>query len=343
MDSLDFVTKLGAPFRFLTDPVIEGGFKRLGSALGFAGDKGDEFTQSVGQAADAAADGKRQMDDYASALEESGSAQIDANGAVAAGARQMDEYVAGLEDAGDEIAAKAKADADAAEAAQEHADAIAEQVDAVDDLLGRLFDYEEGSIKLTEAVSDLADATGNDLRLATIGAARDALSVSEAFATEQGALKGSSEFAALQVQELQRLASQYPALRAEIAQYIAALGQIPRDINTTVRLSGGGIGTTNAAGQVTSRRVTGSGITATTPIALAEGGIVRARPGGTLANIGEGGHDEAVIPLNGRNGLGSSIVINVTAGMGANGAEIGRVIRDELLKLKRANGSLGLS
>ncbi|MGE0227754.1 MAG: phage tail tape measure protein [Dehalococcoidia bacterium] len=33
---------------------------------------------------------------------------------------------------------------------------------------------------------------------------------------------------------------------------------------------------------------------------LAEGGIVRARPGGTLVNVGEGGRDEAVIPLDGR-------------------------------------------
>ncbi|MGE0133766.1 MAG: phage tail tape measure protein [Dehalococcoidia bacterium] len=33
---------------------------------------------------------------------------------------------------------------------------------------------------------------------------------------------------------------------------------------------------------------------------LAEGGIVRARPGGTVVNVGEGGKDEAVIPLDGR-------------------------------------------
>jgi phage-related minor tail protein len=37
---------------------------------------------------------------------------------------------------------------------------------------------------------------------------------------------------------------------------------------------------------------------------LAEGGIVRARPGGIIANIGEGRHDEAVIPLDGKHGLG---------------------------------------
>jgi hypothetical protein len=30
---------------------------------------------------------------------------------------------------------------------------------------------------------------------------------------------------------------------------------------------------------------------------LAEGGIVKASPGGTLVNVGEGGQDEAVVPL----------------------------------------------
>ena len=34
--------------------------------------------------------------------------------------------------------------------------------------------------------------------------------------------------------------------------------------------------------------------------AIAEGGIVRARPGGTIARIGEAGDDEAVIPLSRR-------------------------------------------
>lgn len=46
---------------------------------------------------------------------------------------------------------------------------------------------------------------------------------------------------------------------------------------------------------------------------LAEGGIVRARPGGTLAILGEGGQDEAVVPL-GRGGAGiGGVVINVFA------------------------------
>ena len=42
---------------------------------------------------------------------------------------------------------------------------------------------------------------------------------------------------------------------------------------------------------------------------LASGGIVRARPGGTLALLGEGGKDEAVIPLDGKHGLGGGTVV----------------------------------
>jgi len=307
--------------------------------LGFGGDKGRAFSQGVGEAADAAADANRRMDEYAAGLESAGREQIAVNDGVAAANRQMADYVGGLEDAGQAIADKAEADADAAEAAQEHADAIAEQVDAVDDLLGRLFDYEEGTIKLGEAVSDLADKTGNDLRLAQIGAARDALALSEAYATEQGEVKGTSEFAALQRQELQRLAEQYPALRSQIAAYIDALKSIPRDINMTVRLSGGAIGTTNAAGQVTSRRNVGLGAGRYDDVAMAEGGIVRARPGGTRAIIGEGGHDEAVIPLDGRHGIGSNYTINVSAGMGADGNQIGRVVVDAIKRYERANGT----
>lgn len=51
---------------------------------------------------------------------------------------------------------------------------------------------------------------------------------------------------------------------------------------------------------------------------MAEGGIVKARPGGILANIGEGGQDEAVIPLDqlddiaGGSGRGVNITLNLS-------------------------------
>ena len=72
---------------------------------------------------------------------------------------------------------------------------------------------------------------------------------------------------------------------------------------------------------------------------LADGGIVPARPGGTLVRVGEGGQDEAVLPLPRAQG-GSSIVINVTAGMGADGTQIGRQIVDELVAYQRRVGAL---
>jgi SLT domain-containing protein len=46
-------------------------------------------------------------------------------------------------------------------------------------------------------------------------------------------------------------------------------------------------------------------------IPMAEGGIVMPRPGGTLAQIGEAGHPEAVIPLDRMRGGMGNITINV--------------------------------
>jgi hypothetical protein len=73
---------------------------------------------------------------------------------------------------------------------------------------------------------------------------------------------------------------------------------------------------------------------------LAKGGIV-SQP--TTALIGERG-PEAVIPLSRAGGnLGQTNVnINVNAGMGADGASIGRQIVEELRKFERSNGPLPL-
>jgi hypothetical protein len=69
--------------------------------------------------------------------------------------------------------------------------------------------------------------------------------------------------------------------------------------------------------------------------AMAKGGIVT---GPTLALIGEAG-PEAVIPLSGNNmPMGATYNINVTAGMGADGAVIGREIVDAIKKYERASG-----
>ena len=67
---------------------------------------------------------------------------------------------------------------------------------------------------------------------------------------------------------------------------------------------------------------------------LAKGGIVKARPGGTLVNVGEGGRDEAVVPLGRGGGASGQVVVQLVMDR--------RVIHTELLRLQNElGGSLG--
>lgn len=82
-------------------------------------------------------------------------------------------------------------------------------------------------------------------------------------------------------------------------------------------------------------------------IQLAEGGIVRAQPGGVQATIGEGGQDEAVIPLDraGEFGLGGggghTIIFNgPVMGDESQAMEFARAIDKSLLKLRQSNQSV---
>jgi hypothetical protein len=69
--------------------------------------------------------------------------------------------------------------------------------------------------------------------------------------------------------------------------------------------------------------------------AFAKGGIVT---GPTLALIGEAG-PEAVIPLTGSNTpMGSTYNISVNAGMGTDGAMVGREIVDAIKRYERLSG-----
>lgn len=81
-------------------------------------------------------------------------------------------------------------------------------------------------------------------------------------------------------------------------------------------------------------------------VPLAKGGIVKRRPGGVIAQIGEGRYDEAVIPL--RPGMsapsgGGDIHIHINGGLDSSEA-IARRVQTALLDLKRRQGvSLGLA
>lgn len=81
-------------------------------------------------------------------------------------------------------------------------------------------------------------------------------------------------------------------------------------------------------------------------IPLAEGGIVKARPGGIQATIGEGGQDEAVIPLDKAGqfgGGGNTIIINSYGGMlgsPSEAYEFAKAVDRNLLELRRNNESV---
>lgn len=79
-----------------------------------------------------------------------------------------------------------------------------------------------------------------------------------------------------------------------------------------------------------------SGIMSGIPF-MAQGGIIQASPSGTLALIGEGGQDEAVIPLNRLGNMGSTnVTINVQGGDP-------NAVVDALRRYMRQNGSVPIT
>lgn len=81
---------------------------------------------------------------------------------------------------------------------------------------------------------------------------------------------------------------------------------------------------------------------------LAEGGIVKARPGGTLAVLGEGGQDEAVVPLNRTNGMVFPSAVNITIQAGAfmgtdiEARKFAKVIWQHLQDMKGMKNQMGV-
>jgi hypothetical protein len=77
------------------------------------------------------------------------------------------------------------------------------------------------------------------------------------------------------------------------------------------------------------------------PIPMAEGGIVLPRPGGTLAQIGEAGKAEAVIPLDRLAGMGgNNYSITINAGVGSDPVAIGRYVTEAIKKYERVSGKV---
>lgn len=79
---------------------------------------------------------------------------------------------------------------------------------------------------------------------------------------------------------------------------------------------------------------------------LARGGVVKARPGGTLALLGEGGSDEAVVPLSGpharRVGSGG-VTININISGALDPLAVGRQVEQALAQLKNSRAGRPLA
>jgi len=103
-----------------------------------------------------------------------------------------------------------------------------------------------------------------------------------------------------------------------------------------------GLNTVLSAGRVVGINVQVGKIGGISIPRLAEGGIIMPRPGGVLANIGEGGQAEAVIPLDRLGdftGKGNTTYnINVSGGM-ATGSDIGRSVVNAIRDFERQSGT----
>jgi hypothetical protein len=250
------------------------------------------------------------------------------------------EYLDGLLRKHQDAVDDARAAVDRLRKAHElEADALNDETDAVYAAIDSQYDYEKAAWATTDAVNALREAekehgaASSEARREMVGSAEAAYAQATAFAQSKGAAEGSTTAALLQRDELSRLKAFFPELGAEIDRYIAKLNAIPT-VRTTVlvQTSSGGF-TTKQATNRSGRLVAG-----------ATGAIVN-RP--TMALIGEAG-PEAVVPLdktpgNGpvsalRGGGGMTVNLTVNAGMGANGADIGRIVVEELRKYERFNG-----
>jgi len=136
--------------------------------------------------------------------------------------------------------------------------AVEEHIDTINDAIDSTYDYEGASLDLADAVADQAAAQAEadailndstktdeekaaalrDLRRAQISSAESALEASRAYATEQGALAGTPQFAQLQITALEQMRAKYPELESAISSYIAKLQSIPSVVNTNVGFSG---------------------------------------------------------------------------------------------------------
>jgi hypothetical protein len=246
----------------------------------------------------------------------------------------------------------------------EQVEALRDQIDAIEDAATATMEARDSSLNYRNQVADttaaIAEATlvqldskrsdqekaqaARDAEAAVYAQADAAVQLAIDLAATTGKTLSATDQDRIYRQELDRLSANLTGpTRTAIDQHTAALDRIPRSILTQITTKYGSLGRSDYTqpGFGSAPRPGGWDGNPATPWPMAAGGIVKARPGGILANIGEAGHDEAVIPLSGPNAKGiggQTINLTVNAGFGANGKDIGRMIVEELQKYQRRNG-----
>lgn len=321
----------------------------------------DEWADSLGLSDDAAAHAANTVAvQYLPAISDAAGATSDA----AREAQIASEMLRDEAKAGEHTATVMKDVADrqreAAEATERHRAAVAALFDEVNNNLSTMFDYEEASIAVEDAVKGFADAAVaaleaandeessladreqalRDMRSAELDAADAALDAAGKYAESQGAIQGTTEFAMLQREELSRLADKFPELSDEIAQFIAELDRIPavKTVSLIVNRSGtnaalAAVGSTNRVDEfgnlIAGGRANGG------PVAAGSTYLVGER-GPELLTMGANGY---ITPNNKLGGGGISIgSIVVQAPAGADADAFGRSVREAIRREIRFNG-----
>lgn len=247
---------------------------------------------------------------------------------------------------------------EAAEATERHRAAVEALFDEVNENLSSMFDYEESIIDVENATKDYADAAAEalevandseasaadreqamrDMRQAEIDAANAALDASAAYAESQGAIEGTTEFAMLQRQELERLAGEFPELNGRLREFIAELDRIPAVKTVSLIIERNGVNR-ELASAGTSARVDEFGNLRQ----FDTGGVVPGPKGVAQLAVVHGGETilpthKASLPSVGAMGGVTIGQVVVTAPAGADADAFGRAVREAIRRETRWSG-----
>jgi hypothetical protein len=168
------------------------------------------------------------------------------------------------------------------------------------------------------------EQAARDAEAAVLAQADAALKLAEDQAAANGETLSADEKTRAYVEELYTLTAALSGpVRAELEAHIQRLLRVPKSIGTNVGIGGGN--------------------TTTLARPTADGGIFKARPGGHILQVAEGGHDEAVIPLSGPNapkftGSGGGLTVHIHAGIMPDKIQLGRLLKDAQAAYERSGG-----